>query len=78
MSLGGLLLLLLDLLLDVGDAAIGFGLLHFFEVLHQFEPSFLLPLLLLEFMLSFLIIRGGWAFLRGGGLGMRACSGLRL
>jgi hypothetical protein len=44
-SLGGLLLLLFDLLLDVGDAAIGFGLLDFLEVLHQFEPTFLLPLL---------------------------------
>jgi hypothetical protein len=77
-SLGGLLLLLLDLLLDVGDAAIGFGLLDFLEVLHQLEPTFLLPLLLVEFLLSFLLIRGGWAFLWGGGLGMRACSGLGL
>ena len=73
MSLGGLLLLLFDLLLDIGDAAIGRGLLDFLEVLHQFEPTFLLPLLLVEFLLSFLIIRGGWTFLRGGGLGMRAC-----
>ena len=78
MSLGGLLLLLLYLLLDVGDAAIGLGLLDFLEILHQFEPTLLLSLLLVEFLLSFLLIRGGWAFLRGGGLGMQACSGLRL
>jgi len=77
-SLGGLLLLLLDLLLDVGDPAVGLGLLDFLKVLHQLEPTFLLSLLLVEFLLSFLLIRGGWAFLRGGGLGMQACSGLRL
>jgi hypothetical protein len=71
-SLGGLLLLLHDLLLDVGDAAIGLGLLDFLEVLHQLKPTFLLSLLLVEFLLSFLVIRGGWAFLWGGGLGMRA------
>ena len=48
--------MLFDLLLDIGDPAIGRCLLDLLEVLHQLEPTFLLPLLLLEFMLSFLII----------------------
>jgi hypothetical protein len=55
-SLDGLLLLLFDLLLDIGDTAIGLCLLDFLEVLHQLEPTFLLPLLLFEFLLCFLII----------------------
>ena len=56
MSLGGLLFLLFNLLLDIGDAAIGLCLLDLLEALHQLESTLFLPLLLFEFLLTFLII----------------------
>ena len=48
--------MLFDLLLHIGDPAVGRCLLDLLEVLHQLESTFLLPLLLIEFLLCFLII----------------------